>query len=98
MKSIIIILIVVVLVFSGASFVMAQSLAERLSGKILIQVEQVGEAWYVDPVNLDRYFMGRPHDAFDLMRNLGLGITNEKLNQIPIGLISHSGALILPLK
>lgn len=56
-----------------------------LSGRILLQVEQGGEAWYVDPENRKRHFMGRPADAFKLMQNLGVGITTEKLDRVPIG-------------
>ena len=62
-----------------------QDMVRYVDGKILIQVELNGEAWYVSPVNLRRYYMGRPADAFQLMRNLGLGITNSDLEQIEIG-------------
>lgn len=53
------------------------------NGKILIQVEQNGEAWYVNPVDSKRYFLGRPQDAFNIMRKLGLGITNQNLTLVP---------------
>lgn len=53
-------------------------------GKIFLQVENNGEAWYVNPVDTKRYFLGRAQDAFNIMRALGLGITNEDLNQISI--------------
>ncbi len=52
----------------------AASLATKLSGKILLNVEKNGEAWYVYPADNKRYYLGRPQDAFDLMRELGLGI------------------------
>jgi len=58
------------------------NLQQRLSGYILLQVELNGEAWYVNPSNLMRYYLGRPTDAFDIMRNLGLGITDTDLNLI----------------
>lgn len=60
-------------------------LRERLSGYILLQVEEHGEAWYLYPGNLKRYYLGRPADAFALMTDLGLGITEEDLSSIPIG-------------
>lgn len=63
----------------------SRELAERLSGVILLQVEENGEAWYVYPDTLKRYFLGRPADAFEVMRNLGLGITNENLRKIAVG-------------
>jgi len=62
----------------------ASSMAQRLAGRILLQVESMGEAWYVDPVSLDRYYLGRPADCFDVMRGRGLGITNNDLSQITI--------------
>ncbi|MBU1119399.1 hypothetical protein KKH43_05960 [Patescibacteria group bacterium] len=58
-------------------------LINRLKGRILIQVEDNGEAWYVYPINGKRYYLGRPVDAFKIMRNLGLGITNSDLSKIP---------------
>jgi plastocyanin len=60
-----------------------RAFAQRLSGRILLQVQGQGQAWYVYPVNLKRYYLGRPTDALSVMRQLGLGITNEKLVQIP---------------
>ncbi len=55
----------------------AASISARLSGQILLQVQSQGEAWYVSPVNLNRYYLGRPADAFSVMRSLGLGITEQ---------------------
>lgn len=52
-------------------------LSGRLAGNTLLQVERNGEGWYVYPGNNNRYFLGRPSDAFDIMRNLGLGATHE---------------------
>ncbi len=62
-------------------------LAEGLKGRILIQVQAHGEAWYVDPQDLKRYYLGRPTDAFELMRNLSRGITNTNLERIPVGVL-----------
>ncbi len=55
----------------------AESISKRLSGKILIQVESKGEAWYVNPDGMKRYYLGRPEDAFNMMRELGLGISEK---------------------
>lgn len=62
----------------------AKDLGNRLSGRILLQVENNGEAWYINPENEKKYFMGRPDNAFVLMYELGIGITNENLEKIPI--------------
>ncbi|MCK4554609.1 hypothetical protein KAU19_06670 [Candidatus Parcubacteria bacterium] len=69
-------------------FVLAQeNLAQKLSGRILLQVQSSGKAWYINPADQKKYYLGRPNDAFDLMRNLSIGITNENLSKIPIGII-----------
>ena len=65
----------------------ATSLIDKVSGKILLQVEENGEAWYVDPLSDQRYFLNRPMDALAAMRNFGLGITNKNLNLIPVGVL-----------
>lgn len=67
---------------SGAS----SSLSERLKGHILLQVENNGEAWYVDTESKQRYYMKDGSIAYQMMRELGLGITNDNLKKIPIGL------------
>lgn len=77
------ILLVGALFFYQAQPTRAQSLAQQLSGKILLQVEDNGEAWYVYPDTHERYYLGRPADAFELMRKLGLGISNTNIEQIP---------------
>ncbi len=59
-------------------------LAARLSGRILLSVEEQGEAWYVYPVDQRRYRLGRPSEAFEAMRNLGLGISAVDLERIPV--------------
>jgi hypothetical protein len=60
------------------------------AGKIFLQVEQNGEAWYVNPDDSKRYYLGRPQDAFNIMRSLGLGITNIDLENITIAEIISS--------
>ena len=82
-----IILLILIFIFGLApvDFSSAQGLVYRLKGKILLQVESKGEAWYINPDNLNRYYLGRPADAFRIMRELGLGITNSDLSKIPEG-------------
>jgi hypothetical protein len=61
----------------------AGTLADRVSGRILLQVEDGGRAWYVNPVDKKRYSLGKPSEAFTVMRRLGLGITDKDLAEIP---------------
>ena len=58
----------------------AESLSSSLKGRILLQVEANGEAWYVNPVSEKRFYLGRPADAFRVMREQGLGISNKDYN------------------
>lgn len=60
----------------------AASLSEKLAGRILLSVEENGEAWYLNPVDLRRYYLGRPADAFQVMRELGLGINELNFQEI----------------
>ena len=63
----------------------AELFPERLSGMILLDVEANGEAYYIYPKDLRKYYLGRPADAFKVMRELGQGISNKGLANIPIG-------------
>ena len=66
-----------------ASFGIEQSLADPLSGRILLQVESYGRAWYVHPVDGTRYYLKDGATAYEIMRTLGLGIANADLEKIP---------------
>jgi exopolysaccharide biosynthesis protein len=76
------IFLVALFIFFPLSSLKADSLGERLSGRILIDVENNGEAWYVYPKNSKRYYLGRPKDAFSVMRELGLGISERDFGRI----------------
>jgi hypothetical protein len=56
-------------------------LTNRLNGRILLQIEEKGQAWYLEPLSKQKYFMGRAGDAFNLMRKFGLGISNDNLDK-----------------
>lgn len=60
------------------------NLSKQLSGKILLQVEDAGQAWYINPVDLNRYYLGTPKDAFNILREKGLGISEASFAQLPI--------------
>lgn len=64
------------------SFASAQSLASELSGRILLQVEQNGEAWYVVPSIEKRVYLGRPSDALNVMQTYGLGISESDFEHL----------------
>ncbi len=66
-----------------------QGLINRLRGYILLQVENNGEAWYIDPNSDKKYYLRDREVAFTALREFGLGITNQDISKIPIGLESR---------
>ena len=62
------------------------ALTNQVLGKILLQVEDHGEAWYVDPVLKLRYYLADGPTAYEALRKFGLGITNADLAKIPVGI------------
>lgn len=96
-KSRIYFIVATVCIFVSSVYVaQAQTLGQQLSGRILLQVESVGEAWYVNPQDNQRYYLGRPNDAFNLMRTLGLGISESNYSKFKIlGAPSLVGRILL---
>jgi hypothetical protein len=68
---------------SASSICSSNSLANRMKGKILLQVQQHGEAYYVYPKNCRMIYMKDGAAAYQIMRYLGLGITNSDLEKVP---------------
>jgi len=94
-------LYILIILFSCCLFgfeTKAEKISATLSGKILLDVERNGEAWYVYPVNNKRYYLGRPHDAFKVMRELGLGITELDFQKIASAGMEVDGDLELSKK
>lgn len=65
---------------SGISLAMSKTLA----GRILLQVKDKGQAWYINPLDYKRYYLGRSDDAYNLMRKLGLGISNKNFDALQL--------------
>lgn len=59
-----------------------EKLAKRLSGRILLQIESHGEAWYVNPRDVKKYYLANGNEAYRIMRYLSVGITNKNLDKI----------------
>lgn len=59
------------------------SLVEHVKGRILLQVDSVGEAWYVHPDTGLRFYLKDGPTAYEMMRSFGLGISNTDLASIP---------------
>jgi len=58
-------------------------LSKRVNGKLLLQVEDRGNIWYVDTKEFKRYSVTWAN-ALPLFRKLSLGITDADLAKIPI--------------
>jgi hypothetical protein len=67
--------------FVFVSLTNAAGIGDRLRGRILLQVESHGEAWYINPDTGRRHYMGTAADAYQLMRRLGLGISNADFDR-----------------
>ena len=61
----------------------APSLSTRLKGRILLQVESKGEAWFVKNDGT-RVYIGSPLAAWEILRKFALGISNKNLTEIPL--------------
>jgi len=59
-------------------------LAAKMAGRLLLQVENKGYIWYVNPKDNKRYLVDNT-TALSVFRSLALGINEKMLNQIPTG-------------
>jgi len=76
-------------------------LSNKLSGRILLQVEDHGEAWYVNSKTNKRHYMANGQEAYSIMRKLGIGITNTDLDKVKGDknlAKKHSGKIFLQVK
>lgn len=68
-----------------------RTLMRRLAGRILLQAERQGQAWWVHPATLERYYLRDGRVAYQIMRFLSLGITNADLARIPRAGVDETG-------
>lgn len=66
----------------ASTTVIDKSLSNKMKGKILLQVESRGEAWYINPKTSEKHYLADGNRAYDVMRNLGVGITNKDLEKV----------------
>ncbi len=59
-----------------------RGLLNRLSGRIVLQVEAHGEAYYIHPGNLGVHYLKNGNEAYRIMRELSLGITDDDLEMV----------------
>jgi hypothetical protein len=56
------------------------------TGRIVLQVQRQGQAWYVNPRTGRRYSLGTPEQAVGVLRAQATGISDKDLKRIPLGL------------
>jgi len=77
---------------ASSSACASNALGNRLRGEILLQTQQHGEAWYVDPVKCRAIYMKDGAVAYEVMRFLGFGVFTRDLETIPDGgIVAGSG-------
>lgn len=64
------------------------ALRQRLQGKIVLQVQAHGEAFYICPRDLSVRYVKDGAAAYTVMRTCNLGITNANLAMIPVGTLN----------
>ncbi len=70
---------------SSTSVCKTNALGNRLKGRILLQVQQSGKAWYIHPEKCRRIYLKDGDSAYKAMRLLSLGIKNVEISKIAIG-------------
>lgn len=80
------ILFLSVIFIIGVQTSLASSLPFELRGRFLIQVDNKGQAWYVDANNNLRHDVSNNNSFLDLVKSVGLGISNSNLQKIPIAI------------
>ncbi len=88
-KNTVIILGLALLLSTSSSALAANEMTERLKGRLLLQVEDRGRIWYVDPVGEQKHEVTFVN-ALHLFETLSLGISNADLYKIPMHIDSAS--------
>ena len=83
-KIFIIFFIIFFTLFLKSGYISARQKSHSMAGKIFLQVENRGEAWYIHPKTLTRYYLKNGKEDYEIMRKKSLGISNNDLEKIPI--------------
>ena len=68
----------------AGSLPLDKKLATRFAGYIVLDVQNRGQAWYIHPDTQQRFYLGKPSEAYLVFVKLAKGISNQHLAQIPI--------------
>lgn len=56
--------------------------AKEQAGRVLLQTDLNGEAWYVNPIDNKRYYLGSSYFVNDLLNKFSIGISNKDFNDL----------------
>ena len=59
--------------------------AKKQAGRLFLQVEEHGEAWYVDTEGIRHYMGATPAEMLAFVQRMAVGISNEDISKLPIG-------------
>lgn len=76
----------------------ATTLGQKLSGRILLQVQSGGALWYVSPVTVRRYALGTTATAPTTIQKLSLAVSQVSLDSLPVNGSTETGNLALRRK
>lgn len=65
-------------------------LCQRLKGRVVIDVQNKGRAWYIDPDTCQRYYLRNGDQAYKIMRYRSTGISRDNLNKLEVGDLTTS--------
>jgi hypothetical protein len=63
------------------------SMKNRLRGRIVLRVQEHGEAYYIHPKDLSVYYLKNGDEAYRIMRLYSLGITNADLAKMATSIV-----------
>jgi len=63
-----------------------QTITSKYAGRIILP-EDMDEIWYVEPVSEQKFYLNDGNSAYNVMQIFGLGISNDDLAKIPIGIL-----------
>ncbi len=69
------------------------TLVNRLKGNILLQVQTLGAAWYLNPINSKRYYLKDGATAYEMLRVFGLGVSETDYSKIEAGNVTLKNRL-----